>query len=154
MKTLLASLAGALLLAGCAVAPVEGPYGYGYGGTYGYGGAYDYGYGYGYGPSYYGYYGDYYRPYYYSPPIIGGFSYYSGGRHDRRGHAHRGGRGHWSDDRSSWQGDSDVRRGSAARSGRHAGSRDWHGGRTQRAAPHARNGGNPQAHSRTSPSER
>jgi hypothetical protein len=64
----LAAVAGALMLAGCAVAPVEGPYGYGYGRPYYYepGPAY-----YDAWPGYYGYYG--------APTISFGF----GGERDR-----------------------------------------------------------------------
>jgi len=62
MKPLLASMFLIALLAGCAVVPAEGPYGYGY---------------YEYGAPYYRY--DYGPTYYYSPGIYGGFSY----RYDR-----------------------------------------------------------------------
>jgi hypothetical protein len=69
MKTIMAALGCAALLAGCAVEPVG--YGYGYSAPYAYG--YDYGpY---YAPGYYGYYD-------YGPTI--GFSYYGGHRFDHR----------------------------------------------------------------------
>jgi hypothetical protein len=71
----LAALAGGLIVAGCAVAPVDGPYAYGYARPY----YYDQ------GPAYYdawpGYYPGYY---YYGPPaIVGSFHFGDGGR-DRR----------------------------------------------------------------------
>ena len=66
----LAALAGALMLTGCVVAPVEGPYPYGYDRPY----YYDQ------GPVYY----DYWPGYYYGPPaIVGRFRFDNGdrGRH-------------------------------------------------------------------------
>lgn len=73
LTTSLAALAGALTLAGCAVAPVEGPYGYGYG--YGYSRPYYYDS----GPAYYDAWPGYY---YYGPPtIVGRFRF--GGDRDR-----------------------------------------------------------------------
>ena len=76
MRSLFASLLGASLLTGCAVAP----YDYGYGGSYyydspAYYGYYDYGPTYYYGPGYYG--GVVVGP----PAVVGGFSYRSGNRH-------------------------------------------------------------------------
>jgi hypothetical protein len=65
----LAALAGALILAGCAVAPVEGPYAYGYGRPY----YYDQ------GPAYY----DSWPGYYYGAPTITGRSRFDGGDRDR-----------------------------------------------------------------------
>src|SRR5439155_8890517 len=76
MRSLFASLLGASLLAGCAVAP----YDYGYGGSYYYDSPAYYGY-YDYGPTYY------YGPGYYGgiavgpPAVVGSFQYPSGGRH-------------------------------------------------------------------------
>ena len=76
MRSLLASITGVLLLAGCAVAP----YDYGYGGSYYYDAPAYYGY-YDYGPTYY------YGPGYYGgvavgpPAVVGSFQYRSGGRH-------------------------------------------------------------------------
>lgn len=83
LTTSLAALAGALMLAGCAVAPVGGPYAYGYDQPYYY---------YGPGPGYYGYYGYYDYPYYYgygSPAVAGTFRF---GDHDH--HASHGGAWH------------------------------------------------------------
>lgn len=82
MKTLLAVIASAALLGGCAVAPVDS-YSYApYYHSYSYVPYYD-------SEPYYtpyytpGYYGPDY--YYYSPPVIvGGIRYYSGSRHDWR----------------------------------------------------------------------
>lgn len=85
----LAALAGTLLLAGCAVAPVGGPYVYGYD-SYGYGQPYYY-YDYGPGPGYYGYYGYYdYGPHYYGygPAIGGTFRFGDHDHHTVQGGAH------------------------------------------------------------------
>jgi hypothetical protein len=69
-----------LILGGCAVAPVEGPYAYGYARPYYYDN----------GPVYYdaypGYYSGYYHGYpgyyYYAPPaVVGSFSFGGGGDH-------------------------------------------------------------------------
>jgi len=70
MRSLFASLLGASLLAGCAVAP----YDYGYGGSYYYDSPAYYGY-YDYGPGYYG--GIAVGP----PAVVGSFQYRAGGRH-------------------------------------------------------------------------
>jgi hypothetical protein len=71
----LAALAAGLILGGCAVAPVDGPYAYGYARPY----YYDY------GPVYYDTYPGYYPGYYYygSPAIVGSFRF-GGGDRDRR----------------------------------------------------------------------
>jgi hypothetical protein len=67
----LAALAAGLILGGCAVAPVDGPYAYGYARPYYYDS----------GPAYYdtwpGYYPGYYygSPYYGSPAIVGSFRF-------------------------------------------------------------------------------
>ena len=75
MKPLLtssvAALVGGLLLAGCAVAPVDGPYAYGYSRPY----YYDQ------GPVYYDVW-PYYGYYYYGPPaVVGRFRWGGGDRH-------------------------------------------------------------------------
>ena len=82
---LIAAMAAALV-AGCAVAPAYGPYGYAYGydNPYYYGDSGPY---YGYGPGYYYDYG--------SPGIFGAF------RFDHRDRDRRWDR-HWRDDRGSW----------------------------------------------------
>ena len=71
----LAALAGAMIVAGCAVAPVDGPYAYRYARPYYYDN----------GPVYYdtwpGYYPGYY---YYGPPAIVGSFRFGGGDRDRR----------------------------------------------------------------------
>lgn len=76
----LAALAAGLILGGCAVAPVDGPYAYGYARPYYYDN----------GPVYYetwpGYYPGYYyygSPYYGSPAIVGSFRF-GGGDRDHR----------------------------------------------------------------------
>jgi hypothetical protein len=70
----LAALAAGLILGGCAVAPVDGPYAYGYARPYYYDN----------GPAYYdtwpGYYAGYY---YYGPPAIVGSFRFGGGDRDR-----------------------------------------------------------------------
>ncbi|HEY2862276.1 MAG TPA: hypothetical protein VGK37_01475 [Casimicrobiaceae bacterium] len=79
----LAALAGTLMLAGCAVAPVGGPYAYGYQQPYYY---YDS------GPAYYGYYGYYdYGPHYYygRPAIAGSFRFSDRDHHSSQGGAWR-----------------------------------------------------------------
>lgn len=80
MKTLLAALACAALVGGCAVNPYYAGYGYYYGAPYAYG--YDY------APYYYA------PGYYYGPSV--GFSYYSGGYHRHHGdhHWHHADSGH------------------------------------------------------------
>jgi hypothetical protein len=96
MKTLLAVIASAAVLGGCAVAPVD---------SYSYAPYYDA------GPYYAPYYAPYYTPgyygpdyYYYSPPVIvGGVRYYSHDRHDWR-------------DRQDWRGNHNR---STWRSGQH-----------------------------------
>jgi hypothetical protein len=71
MTSSLAALAAGLILGGCAVAPVDGPYAYGYARPYYYDN----------GPVYYdtwpGYYPGYYygSPYYGSPAIVGSFRF-------------------------------------------------------------------------------
>lgn len=72
MTSSLAALAGALLAAGCAVAPVQGPYAYGYDRYDYYGRPYYYG-----GPVYY----DTWPGYYYEPGIVGTFRFGSRDRH-------------------------------------------------------------------------
>lgn len=75
--SILAAVAGAVLVAGCAVTPVAGPYGYGYD-------RYDYN-----RPYYYGYY-DTWPGYYYGPPaVVGSF------RFDGRDHDHHWGGSSW-----------------------------------------------------------
>ncbi|MEO8565771.1 MAG: hypothetical protein ABI541_05250 [Betaproteobacteria bacterium] len=71
----LAALAAGLILGGCAVAPVDGPYAYGYARPYYYDN----------GPVYYETWPGYYPGYYYygSPAIIGSFRF-GGGDRDRR----------------------------------------------------------------------
>jgi hypothetical protein len=82
-KSLLASIAVAGLLAGCATYD----YGYGYSQPY-----YGYGYGYDYGPSYYDY-GPYYGPGYYAGPSVGlNFGFRDRGGHERAGRRHVGSR--------------------------------------------------------------
>jgi hypothetical protein len=73
----LAALAAGLILAGCAVAPVDGPYAYGYARPYYYDN----------GPGYYDTWPGYYPGYYYygSPAIVGSF------RFGDRGHRWNGG---------------------------------------------------------------
>jgi hypothetical protein len=108
LTTSLAALAGALTLAGCAVAPVEGPYGHGYG----YGRPYYYDS----GPAYYDAWPGYY---YYGPPTIVGRFRFDGGDRDR----HWGG-GSWR--RNSLTLNGDQTRPRAARSPtprNHAGTR-------------------------------
>jgi len=69
-KAILAALAGATLLAGCATGPYYDDYGYGYGNRYGYG----------YGDPYYG------SDYYYGPSVGLGLGYtYSDRDYRRRG---------------------------------------------------------------------
>lgn len=108
----LATLAGALLAAGCAVAPVQGPYAYGYD-------RYDY-----YGRPYYDgapVYYDTWPGYYYGPGIVGTF------RFDSRDRDRRWGGGSWR--RNSLTTNSDQTRPRALRSSRssttrtHAGTR-------------------------------
>ena len=91
----LAALAGALMLAGCAVAPVEGPYSYGYGRTY----YYDQ------GPVYYGP----WPGYYYGAPTITGRFRFGGGDRDR----HWGG-GSWHHESLTFPRDRTMPRGSWA----------------------------------------
>jgi hypothetical protein len=68
----LAALAAGLILGGCAVAPVNGPYAYGYARPYYYDN----------GPVYYDTYPGYYPGYYYgSPAIVGSFSFGGGDHH-------------------------------------------------------------------------
>jgi len=93
-KTLLAALAGATLLAGCATGPYYDDYGYGYG----YGSSY----GYGYGDPYY------YAPgYYYGPSVGFGLSYSNRDYRYRGDHRHRDwrrdGRGRDGRDRDGWR---------------------------------------------------
>jgi hypothetical protein len=76
----LAALAAGLILGGCAVAPVDGPYAYGYARPYSYYSYYDN------GPVYYdtwpGYYPGYYPGYsYYGSPAIVGSFHFDGGDH-------------------------------------------------------------------------
>jgi hypothetical protein len=78
MTSSLAALAAGLILGGCAVAPVDGPYAYGYARPYYYDN----------GPVYYetwpGYYPGpgYYSPYYYgSPAVVGSFRFGGGDHH-------------------------------------------------------------------------
>ena len=68
----LAALAAGLILGGCAVAPVDGPYAYGYARPYYYDN----------GPVYYDTYPGYYPGYYYygSPAIVGSFRFGGGDR--------------------------------------------------------------------------
>ena len=91
MKTLLAVIASAALLGGCAVAPVD---------SYSYAPYYDS------GPYYAPYYTPgYYGPdyYYYSPPVIvGGVRYYSHDRHDWRDRHDWHGNRNWHG--SAWRG--------------------------------------------------
>lgn len=74
----LAALAAGLILGGCAVAPVDGPYAYGYARPYYYDS----------GPGYYdtwpGYYPDYPGYYYYGSPAIVGSLRFGGGDRDHR----------------------------------------------------------------------
>jgi len=98
----LAALAGGLMLAGCAVAPVEGPYSYGYGPTY----YYDQ------GPVYYDQGPVYYDPwpgYYYGAPTITGRFRFGGGGRDR----HWGG-GAWHHESLTFPHGRTMRRGSGA----------------------------------------
>ena len=71
----LVALAAGLILGGCAVAPVDGPYAYGYARPYYYDN----------GPVYYDSWPGYYPGYYYygSPAIVGSFRF-GGGDRDRR----------------------------------------------------------------------
>lgn len=100
IKSVLAVVAGAAILAGCATGPYYQDYGYGYGPGYAY--PYD-----DYGPGYYG-------PGYVAPSVGFGVTYI-----DRDDH-----RRHWRDDRQSrdnrreWRGDRDG-----------DGRRDWDGRR-------------------------
>lgn len=91
----LAALAGALMLAGCAVAPVEGPYSYGHGRSY----DYDQ------GPAYY----DAWPGYYYGAPTISGRFRFDGGDRDR----HWGG-GSWRHESLTSPRDRTMPRGSRA----------------------------------------
>ena len=70
----LAALAAGLILGGCAVAPVDGPYAYGYARPYYYDN----------GPVYYDTYPGYYPGYYYGSPAIVGSFRFGGGDRDRR----------------------------------------------------------------------
>jgi hypothetical protein len=105
----LAALAAGLILGGCAVAPVDGPYAYGYARPYYYDN----------GPVYYetwpGYYPGpgYYSPYYYGSPAVVGSFRFGGGDH------------HWSG--SSWHHNS-------LQSGGHMTSRTQTASRTFRAS--------------------
>ncbi|HEV7413273.1 MAG TPA: hypothetical protein VGP14_06405 [Casimicrobiaceae bacterium] len=73
----LAALAAGLILGGCAVAPVDGPYAYGYARPYYYDNA----------PVYYETWPGYYPGYYYygSPAIVGSFRFGGGDRHGSGG---------------------------------------------------------------------
>jgi len=83
----LAALAAALILGGCAVAPVDGPYAYGYARPYYYdGGPVYYGTYPGYHSGYYPYYPDYY--YYGTPGVVGSFSFGGGDQHCSGGSWH------------------------------------------------------------------
>ena len=96
LSSSLAALAGVLMLAGCAVAPVEGPYSYGYGRPY----YYDQ------GPVYY----DPWPGYYYGAPTITGRFRLGGGDRDR----HWGG-GSWRRESLTWPRDRTRRGATAAR---------------------------------------
>jgi hypothetical protein len=92
--SILAALAGAVLVAGCAVTPVAGPYGYGYD-------RYDY-----YNRPYYHDYGYYdtWPGYYYGGPAVYGSFRFGARDHDR----------HW--DGGSWRHDSLTSQGDQSRS--------------------------------------
>jgi hypothetical protein len=92
MKVIIAAVAAAALLGGCATAPYgyDTPYSYGYAPAYPY--TYDY-----YGPGYY-----------YGPPAIGGGVVIGGSIDSNRGdwRGHGGDSGHWrGGDRGNWRGD-------------------------------------------------
>lgn len=118
MTSSFAALAGALLAAGCAVAPVQGPYAYGYDGYDYYGRPYYYG-----GPAYY----DTWPGYYYGPGIVGTF------RFDGRDRDRRWGGGSWR--QNSLTTNSDQTRPRALRSSRSSTTRN-HAGNRARGSRH------------------
>jgi hypothetical protein len=114
MTSSLAALAGAVLAAGCAVAPVQGPYAYGYDRYDYYSRPYYYG-----GPVYY----DTWPGYYYGPGIVGTF------RFDGRDRDRHWGGGSWR--HNSLTTNSDQTRPRAFRSSRSSTARNHAGDRVR-----------------------